>query len=650
MEHLEKYGVGGVWNLMVSSGDLLNPGREMFASDVVAKLFETLSDGVCFLDHDLRVVYANDSAARYLRSSQAALHGSTLWDVHPSLQGARLENEIQKSARTRVPTRCSYIFPDEPGGEIEIRAHPIPEGILLFVLNISAQRRVLDDASVTDERVHRIIDTAPVFISYVDSGFRFLLVNQHYVEIFKRPREELIGLAVREVLGDVLWNTVAPHYERAMKGEQVSFHFDAEFEGLGARSMYARYTPDVDTQGMVRGIMTVVRDITDQIRAEQLLKESDRRKDEFLATLAHELRNPLASLSNALHILPRVEDQPERVAHLREIMGRQVGQLRRLIDDLLDVSRISRGKIELRRQATDLISIVHEALESVAPAIEAHKHTLECDMPGHSLAFYGDHGRLVQVFGNLIQNASKYTPSGGRISIRLDQEDEDFIVRVRDTGLGIPNSMLNSIFEPFTQINQSLDRAQGGLGIGLTLVKSIVEMHGGAVQVRSDGAEQGSEFTVRLPRTPVEARECSLSEPSLDSLRCATNRCRVLVVDDVKESGDTLAMILEQLGHDVRTVYDGHSALRATVDFAPDVVISDIAMPGMDGYTLAEKLRGLERPPYLLVALTGYGQKHDRHRALEAGFNLHLVKPVSMKSLGDVLFIAKRVAADAHAL
>lgn len=396
--------------------------------------------------------------------------------------------------------------------------------------------------------------------------------------------------------------------------------------------------------------MTVVRDITDQIRAEQLLKESDRRKDEFLATLAHELRNPLASLSNALHILPRVEDQPERVAHLREIMGRQVGQLRRLIDDLLDVSRISRGKIELRRQATDLISIVHEALESVAPAIEAHKHTLECDMPGHSLAFYGDHGRLVQVFGNLIQNASKYTPSGGRISIRLDQEDEDFIVRVRDTGLGIPNSMLNSIFEPFTQINQSLDRAQGGLGIGLTLVKSIVEMHGGAVQVRSDGVAQGSEFTVRLPRTSVDARECSLSEPSLDSLRCATNRCRVLVVDDVKESGDTLAMILEQLGQDVRTVYDGHSALQATVDFAPDVVISDIAMPGMDGYSLAEKLRGLERPPYLLVALTGYGQKHDRHRALEAGFNLHLVKPVSMKSLGDVLFIAKRVAADAHAL
>lgn len=635
---------------MVSSGHLLNPGREMLASEVVASLFETLCDGVCFLDHDLRVVYANDSAARYLRSSQAALHGNTLWDVHPSLQGSRLENDLQRSVRTRVPTRCSYIFPDEAGGGIEIRANPLPDGIVLFVFDISAQQRVVDDLSVKAERVHRIIDTAPVYISYVDREFRFQIVSQHYVDIFRRPREQLIGRAVRDVLGDAVWSKVAPHYERAMEGETMSFEFDGPFEGLGVRSMSVRYTPDIDSQGRVRGVMTVVRDITEQKIAEKLLKDSDRRKDEFLATLAHELRNPLASLSNALHILPRVEDQPGRVAHLRGIMGRQVGQLRRLIDDLLDVSRISRGKIELRRQSTDLVSIVHEALESVAPAIEAHQHTLECDTPDRALEFYGDHGRLVQVFGNLIQNASKYTPPGGRISVGVGQEEEDFIVRVRDTGIGIPHSMLTNIFEPFTQINQSLDRAQGGLGIGLTLVKSIVEMHGGAVQVRSEGANQGSEFTVRLPRTAVDAREFPRSEPSVDSLRSASTRCRVLVVDDVSESGDTLAMILEQLGQDVRTVYDGHSALQAAVDFVPEVVISDIAMPGMDGYNLAEKLRGLERPPSLLVALTGYGQKHDRHRALEAGFHLHLVKPVSMKSLGDVLFIAKRVAADAHAL
>lgn len=635
---------------MVSSGHLWNPDSGIVAFNEVTKLFETLSEGVCFLDHDLRVVYTNGPAARYLRSSQAALNGNTLWSVHPSFQGSRLQNELQKSVRTGVPTRCSHIFADQPAGEIEIRANPIPDGILLFVFDISAQQRVVDIPSVAVERVHRIIDTAPVYIAYIDCEYRFQIVSQHYVDIFRRPREQLLGRTVRELLGDTVWDMIEPHYHRAIKGERVSFEIDAPIEGFGTRSMHARYTPDVDNQGIVRGVMTVVRDITEQKIAEQLLKDSDRRKDEFLATLAHELRNPLASLSNALHILPRVEDQPGRVAQLREIMGRQVGQLRRLIDDLLDVSRISRGKIELRRQSTDLVSIVHEALESVAPAIEAHNHSLECNTPDHSLEFYGDHGRLVQVFGNLIQNASKYTPPGGRISIRVGQEDEDIIVRVRDTGIGIPNSMLTSIFEPFTQINQSLDRAQGGLGIGLTLVKSIVEMHGGAVQVRSGGAEQGSEFTVRLPRMPVEAREYSLSEPSLDSLPRASTRCRVLVVDDVKESGDTLAMILEQLGQDVRTVYDGHAALQAAVDFVPDVVISDIAMPGMDGYNLAEKLRGLERPPSLLVALTGYGQKHDRNRALEAGFNLHLVKPVSMKSLGDVLFIAKRVAPDAHAL
>jgi PAS domain S-box-containing protein len=528
-----------------------------------------------------------------------------------------------------------------------MRIHPSTDGTVVYVLDVTGRERTVPNLQATAERLRRIIDTAPVYISYVDPHYRFQNVSQHYVDIFKRPRKDIIGSHLRDVLGDDVWPMIEPHYRAAFRGEVVSFEIEAPFKGVGTRYMHVTYTPDTGANGEVRGIMTVVRDITESKNAERLLKESDSRKDEFLATLAHELRNPLAPLSNALQILRRVEGEPSRVPMLREIMERQVDQLRRLIDDLLDISRISRGKIDLRKRATDIATIMRDAIESVQPAIDAHRHQLTVDMAVDIQGLDGDHGRLIQVFGNLIHNAVKYTPAGGRIHIEVRCEGVGALARITDTGIGIPSAMLHRIFEPFTQVDQSLDRAQGGLGIGLTLVKTIVEMHGGRVGARSEGSGKGSELTVWLPFGEV-LRPAPPQIPSCSAdLSRGFARHRFLVVDDIKESGDTLAMLLEHLGQEVRSVHDGFAALEAVRDFSPHVVISDIAMPGMDGYALAQRIRQECCNSPVLIALTGYGQKHDRERALEAGFHLHLVKPVASASVIEVLNLMERSDAQA---
>jgi PAS domain S-box-containing protein len=404
-----------------------------------------------------------------------------------------------------------------------------------------------------------------------------------------------------------------------------------------ARWVICNVFPIKTEEGVPVGFGTVSRDITDRRETEQMLKESDRRKDEFLATLAHELRNPLAPISNALQIWSRVGGDPQQSARLREIMARQVQQLKRLIDDLLDVSRVSRGKIQLRKEPLELSSIIEGAVESVKPFIDESGHILTVNLPVDVIRVEGDSGRLMQVFGNLLNNAAKYTPRNGKIEIGGRVDGEFVEVTVRDTGSGIPEEMLMSIFEAFTQVHHNLDRAQGGLGIGLTLVKNLVEMHGGTVEARSEGPGKGSEFVVRLPLLgAIAARRYQEVGPDVQK-DLTLARHRVLVVDDLHASADTLAMMLEGLGQEIRTAYDGASALSIVREFHPDVVISDIAMPNMDGYHLAQRIRRLKGERPFLIALTGYGQKHDRKQALDAGFNAHLVKPTTLDDLRGVM-------------
>ncbi len=367
------------------------------------------------------------------------------------------------------------------------------------------------------------------------------------------------------------------------------------------------------------------------------LREADRRKDEFLAILAHELRNPLAPLRNAVEILRlRAPDLPE-VQMANDMMARQVRHLSRLVDDLLDVSRVSSGRIELRRETVALAAAIEAAVESSRPAIEAGRHQLAMVPAPEPIHVDADPVRLSQVLSNLLNNAARYTPPGGRITIESAREGGQAVIRVRDTGAGIPRDMLESIFEIFVQGPGTGGAAQGGLGIGLTLVKRLVELHGGTVTAHSAGPGQGSELTVRLPAlesTPAEAGRAAKEGARADA-HCAARR--VLVVDDNHDAADSLAHVLGACGHEVRVAYDGVDAVSESLAFEPDVVLLDLGLPRLDGRDVARRLRRLRGDSVLLIAVTGWGQEDDRRRTREAGFDHHLTKPVDHERLQALL-------------
>ncbi len=381
-------------------------------------------------------------------------------------------------------------------------------------------------------------------------------------------------------------------------------------------------------------------DITARKRAEESLAEAARRKDEFLAMLGHELRNPLAPIRNGLQILKRVGHDPEAIARARDMMDRQVQQMARLVDDLLDVSRITRGVVELRRTAVDVGDVVARAVETARPLIDAKGHRLSVTRPDGPVLVEGDPVRLAQVVGNLLNDAAKYTPDGGDIAVSLAAEGAEVVVRVRDNGSGIPADVLPHVFDLFTQAERTIDRSQGGLGIGLTVVRSLVEMHGGSAEAHSEGPGRGSEFVIRLPShrpsslVPGPSRETGGEGPGTGD----KGQIRVLVVDDNVDAAESLATLLQLSGHEVRAVYDGPGALAAARAFRPGAVVLDVGLPGMDGYEVARRLR---REPggaeMLLIALTGYGQDDDRRRSEQAGFDHHLVKPADPLALEAAL-------------
>jgi signal transduction histidine kinase len=381
----------------------------------------------------------------------------------------------------------------------------------------------------------------------------------------------------------------------------------------------------------------LVRDhMAEQARQAEDLRAADRRKDEFLAMLAHELRNPLAPIRNGLQILKMAADKPAAVAKTRDMMDRQVQHLSRLVDDLLDVSRITRGKAELRKGQVDLTAALGRAVETVRPLIEERRHKLIVTQPGRPVWVWADATRITQVVGNLLTNAAKYTEEGGRITLALEEPNGDAVIRVTDTGTGIPADMLPKVFELFTQVDRTLDRSQGGLGIGLTLVKSLVEMHDGTVAAHSGGVGKGSEFVVRLPKMPAD--QVALSRPKNGTDFADGPRHRILVVDDNVDAGESLGQLLQFSGHQVVVAHSGPKAIEVSRAFQPRVALLDIGLPGMDGYELARSLRAEPfGPELLLIALTGYGQDEDRRRTREAGFDHHLTKPADPKVLVKIL-------------
>ncbi|MFN8389416.1 MAG: response regulator [Bdellovibrionota bacterium] len=365
------------------------------------------------------------------------------------------------------------------------------------------------------------------------------------------------------------------------------------------------------------------------------LKEADRRKDEFLATLAHELRNPLAPLANGLKLMQLAAGDANTIGRARDMMERQLAHLVRLVDDLLDVSRVSTGKIRLRLDQIDLRTAVEAAIEATKPSIESGGHRLTVQLPKAPLWVKADETRAAQIVGNLLTNAGKYTPSGGDIFLSLEEFDGCACIKVRDTGIGIPQEMLPRIFDLFTQIGGELDRSQGGLGIGLALVKRLVGLHGGSVEAESPGRDQGSTFTVRIPlavHTEKPAPHCPFTPET--ELR----HCKFLIVDDNADGAESLALLLRLDGHDTRVAHSGPEALSAAEELKPDAVFLDIGLPGMNGFEVAAALR--ERPfgrSATLVAVTGWGSAEDRRRTHEAGFDFHLTKPVEAQQLQAVI-------------
>jgi signal transduction histidine kinase/CheY-like chemotaxis protein len=370
-------------------------------------------------------------------------------------------------------------------------------------------------------------------------------------------------------------------------------------------------------------------------RRAEALREADRRKDEFLATLAHELRNPLAPLRNAVEILRTPEAAPQMRERALDMMDRQLRQMVRLVDDLLDVSRITTGKLAVRKAVFDLRDAARDAIETVRPFIDARNHQLEVAMDEAALPVDGDRARLSQVIGNLLHNAAKYTEPGGRIFLTIAREDGDAVARVRDSGIGLDERSLASIFEMFVQVDRSLTRMQAGLGVGLTLARRLVGLHGGTITAYSEGLGRGSEFIVRLP---VSATAAGTEDRPARAAPAAGGPRRILLADDNVDFATSLASVLQRRGHDVRVVHDGAEALRAVETFRPEFAFLDIGMPKVHGYELARRLReNPETADCVLVAVTGWGQPDDRNRARDAGFDRHLVKPVDPEDIEAII-------------
>ena len=395
--------------------------------------------------------------------------------------------------------------------------------------------------------------------------------------------------------------------------------------------------PIRDGRGRVVGVVLVFRDITERRATEQRLRENDRRKDEFLAMLAHELRNPLAPIRNAAYTLTLLGQPDERLRWVSGVIERQVGLITRLVDDLLDVSRITSGKITLQRERVPVAAVIAQAVETARPAAESRHENLAVEVAADAGVVDGDSARLVQAVGNLLDNAIKYSEDGGQVRLTARADAQEVVIVVRDEGVGIDAELLPHVFDLFIQADRSLERRQGGLGIGLTLVRRLVEMHGGRVEVASGGAGRGSEFTIRLPRLAVDAPAPAAARAAAREAPSGPAR-RVLVVDDQPDSTDSLALLLRLHGHEVSTAADGPGAVDEFLRSKPEVVFLDLGLPGMSGYDVARRLRAMpEGRDVRLVAVTGYGTEADRERTRAAGFDLHLAKPVDPHAVEALL-------------
>lgn len=520
-------------------------------------------------------------------------------------------------------------------------------GVVLVFRDISERRtteRALATALVYADDIIATL-REPFVVLNVD--LRVKTANRSFYDSFKVTKEETENCLVYE-LGNCQWDIPALRklLDEVLARNQSVHDFEVvhTFPTLGRKTMLLNARPFPPDSEHPELILLAVEDVSALRERADELAEVNRHKDEFLATLAHELRNPLAPIRNAVQYLGMDGLTEMDVKSGRDVISRQVTVMVRLIDDLLDVSRISRNKLDIRKQRVALASILESAVESSRPLIHECGHELTIRLPSEPVDLNADPIRLAQVFSNLLNNAAKYTKRGGQIWLTADREGSDAVVSVRDNGIGIPGDMLARIFEMFTQVDSSLERSQGGLGIGLTLVRRLLDLHDGTIEAHSNGLDQGSDFLIRLPLIPPPQE----APPKSDGAKVTSLRnCRILVVDDNMDSADSLGMLLRLKGNQIRTAHDGLEAVEAAETFRPELVLLDIGLPKLNGYQVAQRIR--QQPwsrDVILVALTGWGQDEDRRRSQEAGFDFHIVKPVELPAIEELL--AKPIKSQAN--
>jgi PAS domain S-box-containing protein len=524
---------------------------------------------------------------------------------------------------------------------------------LAFIKEVAERTRIaserarnaeeLDRLAADSERRRRLYETflenSPDLAYVFDLNHRFTYANKVLLEMWGRNWEDAIGKSCLE-LGYEPWHAEMHDREidQIIATKQV-IRGEVPFAGTNGRRIYEYIlVPVLAPDGEVEAIAGTTRDVTERQQAEEALRDSNRRKDEFLAMLAHELRNPLAPISAAAEILQMKALDQKATERTSRIISRQVKHMTALVDDMLDLSRVTRGLVTLSKSPLDLKSVVYNAVEQVRPFIEVQRHHLLFDLAAETAYVMGDQKRLVQIATNLLNNAAKYTPQGGAIQIRLKVDADMLALSVEDNGIGIPASLQPHVFELFTQADRTSDRTQGGLGIGLALVKNLTELHGGTVSCFSEGKDKGSTFTVSLPRHFIEQDTVLNRDENSQGPARSKRPLRILVVDDNADAAQMLAMYLETLGHHVFVEHASLPAMACARLEKPDVCILDIGLPEMDGNQVARQLRAeQETSGMCLIALTGYGQEHDKLKTTAAGFDHHLVKPVDAGKLADLL-------------
>lgn len=714
-------------------------------------------------------VFVNESwSAMTGLTPEQAVGSGWIAAVHPD-DRQRVVSGWKKAVQAGVASDAEYRFlrPDGAVSWLQGNAVPFrgPEGEVFgyigTVMDITDRKRAAEELKRTQEQLQQVTDTMAVAVMRCAADHRYEWVSVGCTTLLRKPREDIVGRAIPEVIGEEAYSIIRPYIERVLAGERVEYEAFVEYQDIGPRWIKASYVPTYGDTSTPDGWVAVVIDVTEEKRKEEAirtseqlyraigesndygvwvcdpegrniyasesflrlvgmtqeecsnlgwvnalhpddvgettrawnecvrtgsnwdlehrfrgvdgkwhpilargvpvrndrgeitawaginldisrlkkvedeLREADRRKDEFLAILAHELRNPLAPIRTGLELMRLAGDDQTLVEEVRTTMERQTQQMVRLIDDLLDVSRITRGTVELRKCRADLASVIQSAVETARPAIDEFGQRLTVSLPKHPIILDADPTRLAQVISNLLNNAAKYMTQGGTIELIARRQEDTAIISVKDSGVGIPAEMLDRIFEIFTQVDRSQEHSFGGLGIGLTLVKRLVEMHGGTVEAHSPGPGQGSKFVVRLPIVVGPLR----SEPSEnDEGLASSGKRRILVADDNEQAAKILAMLLQALGNEVRVARDGEETLQMADEFRPDIVLLDLGMPKLDGYETARRIREATwGKNMVLAALTGWGQEEDKRRTKEAGFNHHFIKPVELSTLEQLL-------------